>query len=224
MTTLALIPARSGSKGVVGKNTRLLAGRPLLAWAIKIGLETCDWTFVTTDDPNIGLLAAQYGANIIIRPPYLATDEAPMAPVLTHAVNALREVLKPDVVVLLQPTQPLRTTRHVLEGLAMLTDEWDSVVSGVEVPARWVMSETVVGERLYPSYGGINRQQAGRRVVRDGTFYISRVETIERGTMYGNCRIYVVPESESCNIDTEEDFLRAEQMMKVRAIEWPTMN
>jgi len=218
MRTLGLIPARSGSKGVVGKNTRLLAGRPLLAWAVGIGRETCDWTYVSTDDPNIGLFAAQYGAGTIIRPAELATDGAALLPVVQHALRVLWDSnrLNPEVVVLLQPTQPLRTVKQVLEGLALLTSDYDSVVSGVAVPERWVRSEMVVDERLYPVYASINRQQAGRRVVRDGTFYISRVDSIKEGTLYGDCRVYMVPESESCNIDNEEDFLRAERMMEAR--------
>ncbi len=219
LSTLGLIPARSGSKGVPGKNTRLLAGKPLLAWAVGVSRETCDWTYVSTDDSNIGLLAAQYGAGTILRPAHLAQGESgSMLRTVQHAIRSLWDSnrLKPDVVVLLQPTQPLRTVRHVRSGLALLTDEWDSVTTVIEVPERWRRAERVVDERLHPEYAGVNRQDLQPTYVRDGTFYISRVEAIEGGTLDGDCRAYVVPESESCNIDAEEDFLRAERMMKAR--------
>ena len=217
MIKLGLIPARAGSKGVPGKNTRQLGGRPLFAWAVEVGLQTCDAVYVSTDDPNIGLLAAQYGARTIVRPPELATDEAAMLPVVQHVLRLLGPILRPDVVVLLQPTQPLRTVRHVQEGLVLLTDDWDSVVSVVEVPRRWAWSELVIDDRLIVDERVTRRQDVGQAYVRDGTFYISRAEVIEGGTLYGDSRAYVVPEDESCNIDSLDDWARAERMMALRA-------
>jgi CMP-N-acetylneuraminic acid synthetase len=215
MIKLGLVPARAGSKGVPNKNTRLIGGRPLLAWAVEIGLQTCDVVYVTTDDPNIGLLAAQYGAKAIVSTVH--GDSTPMLAVVQDALLELKPTLKPDVVVLLQPTQPLRTVRHVQEGLVLLTDDWDSVCSVVEVPRRWARAGIVVDDRLLVDETETRRQDVAPRYVRDGTFYVTRVEAIKNGTLYGDCRAYRVPESESCNIDTLEDWNRAERMMAARA-------
>lgn len=211
MTTLALVPARSGSKGVPGKNTRDFCGRPLMAWAIQIGRLTCDETYVSTDDPNIGLLASQYGAKVIVRPAELATDEAPMLPVIQHALAALEGTFEPDVVVLLQPTQPLRTADHVKRAMTLLTDDWDSVVSVVESVSPDLISMIYAGRLILPSEV-TRRQDARPGYVRDGTVYVTRREAIEAGSLYGDCRAMVIPAGESVNIDTEEDWRQAERM------------
>ena len=216
MKTLALVPARSGSKGIPGKNTRLFAGKPLLAWAVEVGRQTCDATYVTTDDPNIGLFAAQFGASTIVRPVELATDDAPMLPVIQHALG----MLACDVVVLLQPTQPLRTMAHVRLALEMLTDDWDSVVSVVQIPAHYSPDYAVMvhGERLFVPPGPTRRQDARLAYSRDGTVYVVRRETIEAGEMYGDSRAFVIPAEESVNLDTEDDWQRAEQMVSTYAL------
>lgn len=211
MKTLALVPARSGSKGVPGKNTRDFCGRPLMAWAIQIGRLTCDETYVSTDDPNIGLLASQYGAKVIVRPAELATDEAPMLPVIQHALAALEGTFDPDVVVLLQPTQPLRTAEHVRRAMTLLTDDWDSVVSVVESVSPDLISMIYAGRLILPSEV-TRRQDARPGYVRDGTVYVIRREAIDEGTLYGDCRAMVIPAGESVNIDTEEDWRQAERM------------
>lgn len=211
MKTLALVPARSGSKGVPGKNTRDFCGRPLMAWAIQIGRLTCDETYVSTDDPNIGLLASQYGAKVIVRPAELATDEAPMLPVIQHALAALEGTFEPDVVVLLQPTQPLRTAEHVRRAMTLLTDDWDSVVSVVESVSPDLISMIYAGRLILPSEV-TRRQDARPGYVRDGTVYVIRREAIDEGTLYGDCRAMVIPAGESVNIDTEEDWRQAERM------------
>lgn len=219
MKALALIPARSGSKGIPGKNTRPLWGRPLLAWAVDIGRRTCDKTYVTTDDPNIGLLASQYGASVIVRPAELATDEAGMFPVVQHALHSLEGTFEPDVIVLLQPTQPLRTAEHIHRALAMLEDGVDAVASVVEVPAHYSpdMVMRFDGVRLEPFLGksAARRQEARQAYSRDGTVYAIRTATIKAGSLYGSiCRPLVIPPEESCNLDTESDWNTAERMME----------
>jgi len=213
MKTLALIPARSGSKGIPGKNTRIFWGKPLMAWAIRVGQETCNRTYVTTDDPKVALVAARYGAQILIRPRRLAEDDTPMLPVVQHALEALHD--EPEIVVLLQPTQPLRTPRHVREGLALLESPWDSVVSVVRLPEHHApeLVARLDHGALVQVGEGLRRQDTAPAYVRDGTFYITRSEVIRNGTLYGNCRAYEVPERESVTIDTESDWARAEALL-----------
>lgn len=213
MKTLALIPARAGSRGIPNKNMRIFWGRPLAGWAIKIGKETCDQTYVTTDDPNIGLLASQYGASVVLRPKELAQDDTPMLPVVQHALDTIDD--DPDAVVLLQPTQPLRTPKHVWDGLAWLEDEWDSVVSVVPIPDHYSPELAVKVEdgRLLMNFEHKRRQEAAEAYVRDGTFYITRSWAIRKGTLYGRSRAYVMHPSETETIDSMEDWFRAEAKM-----------
>lgn len=121
MTTLALVPARGGSKGIPGKNMRPFDGKPLFTHAVVIGLETCDRTYVTTDDQSTADTALAHGAYLIVSSVH--GDTTSMLAVVQDALQLLTlddgDSL-PDVVVLLQPTQPLRTIGHVQLALEML--------------------------------------------------------------------------------------------------------
>lgn len=213
MKTLALIPARAGSKGVPGKNTRLFCGLPLIAWAINVGLETCDRTVVSTDGEDISALAWQYGVGVVIRPAELATDEAPMLPVIQHALAAEED--KPDVVVLLQPTSPLRTAENVRAALRLLEEQdATSVVSLRPIPAHMSPDyavRLVDGRWVAPATRLTRRQDCRPAYYRDGTVYAIRRWVIEEGDLYGSMPVpLIIPAAESCTIDTEADWLAAE--------------
>src|SRR3989338_5502179 len=116
MNVLAIIPARGGSKGVPRKNLRIVAGKPLLAHSIEQALQSQKITkvVVTTDDAEIKQVAVKYGAEVIDRPTELANDTAPMLPVLKHAIEEMRgRGFNPGIVVLLQPTNPLREVSFI---------------------------------------------------------------------------------------------------------------
>jgi CMP-N-acetylneuraminic acid synthetase len=220
---LALVPARAGIKGIPGKNTRYLAGRPLMAWAIDIGKQTCSDTMVSSEDRKIGMLATTCGAEWLQRPAALAMDDTPMLLVVKHAINSLPPPAMPDVVVLLQPTQPLRNAKHVEHALEMLASTGaDSVVSVVEIPDHYTpdMAMRFDGERILPFNGHMptRRQDARRAFSRDGTVYAIRTETLlEQNSLYGDdCRAFVVHHSQSANLDTVEDWNRAESLMGLK--------
>lgn len=222
LSTIAVIPARGGSKGVPRKNLRPLRGRSLVARAVEIGLATCSAVVVSSDDARINREAVEAGAGFVLRPAELATDEAPMLPVVQHAIRGL----KGDVVVLLQPTQPLRTAAHVLAALSLLAEtDAASVVSVVEVPQHfspdYVLDLGGMGEAWpWDDPGGdldrmaTRRQTARRSYSRDGTVYVVRREVVEAGSLYGrDCRALVIQPGESVNIDDEDDWRRAESMV-----------
>lgn len=131
---LALIPARGGSKGIPRKNIRLFAGHPLIAFSIAAGLqaETVTRVIVSTDDEEIAAIAREYGAEVpFLRPAHLALDDTPDYPVFLHALRWLeeREGYRPDIIVQLRPTSPIRPRDLVDRGVRLLLEhpEADSV-------------------------------------------------------------------------------------------------
>lgn len=218
MKTLAVVPARAGSKGVVGKNTRDFCGKPLMAWSIEVGKETCDRVVVSSDNPEALRIAEAYGVEALARPPELAEDETPMLDVLKHVLAC--ETKASDCVVLLQPTQPLRKPAHVRQAFWVLTlnPRVDSVVSVCEIPAHMSPDfaytlEDYVLSRMLPSKA-TRRQDCRQAYYRDGTVYAMRTRLLRSGEMYGKARALLIPENESCSIDTEADWTRAEEMWR----------
>jgi len=138
--TLALIPARSGSKGIPRKNIRDFAGYPLIAWSIAAGLQakSISRVIVSTDDEEIATIARQYGAEApFLRPSDLARDRTTDLPVFEHALKWLEDIegYKPDIVVQLRPTSPIRPTDCVDGAVRILVEHTDAdCVRGV-VPA-----------------------------------------------------------------------------------------
>jgi CMP-N-acetylneuraminic acid synthetase len=223
---LALVPARGGSKGVTRKNVRPLAGKPLLAYTADAAFRSgiCDRVVLSTEDAEIAEVGKACGLDVpFMRPAELATDESPMLPVLQHALGELaRESWIPDIVLILQPTSPLRTPDHIRDAVEQLIDAAaDSVVTVVELPRHlspdYVMR--IVDGRLRPFLAdglGITRRQDARPAfVRDGTVYACWRETIERfGNIYGNdCRPLLVDPHASLSIDSMDDWHEAERRL-----------
>jgi CMP-N,N'-diacetyllegionaminic acid synthase len=217
MRTLAVVPARAGSKGIPGKNKRLFMGKPLVSWAIEIGKRTCNRVCVTSDDPDILDIADEYGVEGLARPAELAQDDTPMLDVLKHALAC--QAQPSDAVVLLQPTQPLRTDEQVEQALLMLNpDRADSVVSVVQIPQHMSPDFAYkIDNDLLSFYlpGNVTRRQDCRAAYyRDGTVYAMRTALLRDGYMYGRCVPMVVPVDQSCTIDDESDWVRAEEMWR----------
>ena len=140
---LGIIPARGGSKGIPNKNLRELAGRPLLAYTVDAAQESgvIDRLILSTDSGEIAELGRSLGVEVpFMRPVELAQDDTAMLPVLKHAVAQLEAGgWQPEIIVLLQPTAPLRKAQHIAEAVGLLQEEsCDSVVSVVEVPGHYV--------------------------------------------------------------------------------------
>ncbi len=146
---LALIPARGGSKGIPGKNIKPFCERPLLAWSIDCALRSKIFSrvMVSTDDPKIADVALAAGASVpFLRPPELALDDTPIAPVLRHAVDWLqeREGETYDCVFILEPTAPARRPEHLVVALERLRTHGGDTVAGVSaVPHHFVPPKLV---------------------------------------------------------------------------------
>jgi CMP-N,N'-diacetyllegionaminic acid synthase len=227
---LALIPARGGSKGLPGKNLLPLAGQSLVARAGAVARESgvVDRIVLSTDAQDIADEGRRAGIEVpFMRPEALAGDETPMLPVIRHALEALAaERWLPDVILLLQPTSPLRQPAHLRDAVAMLRDTGaDSVVSVVEVPRHmspdYVMqiAEGALKPFLPEGERTTRRQDARPAYVRDGTVYAFRRETIERhGSIYGaRCVPLILRSEESVTIDVPEDWAAAERLLRAQA-------
>ncbi len=222
---LALVPARSGSKGLPGKNCRLLAGRPLLAHAVEAAVKSgvVDRVVLSTDSPEIAEIGRQSGAEVpFLRPADLAADTTPMLPVVTHAVETLSASgWAADIVVLLQPTAPLRRPEHVAMAVTLLhTTGADSVATVIPLPLE--MSPDCLMRiddgRLVPFMDRpvvTRRQDARPAYKRDGTVYTFWTRTLlGQRSLYGaDCRPLVIPASESVTIDTPDDWAEAERRL-----------
>jgi CMP-N,N'-diacetyllegionaminic acid synthase len=211
---LALIPARGGSKGIPNKNLAELAGKPLLAYAIEAANESRHRprTVVSTDSDTIAGVAAELGAEVVHRPAALAADETPMRDVVDHALRALGRF---DVLVLLQPTSPLRRAEHVDEALQLLLDSGaDSVVSVVEVPHRYRPDSLMALDdgRLVPLGASARRRQDKALVyARNGPAILAlRPDRISEDLYGGDCRPYVMSPEESVDVDEPFDLQLAE--------------
>src|SRR5215470_10662289 len=215
MLILGLVPARGGSKGVPGKNVRPLAGHTLLEYTAGAARESgvLDRVVLSTDSPEIADAGRRAGLEVpFMRPAALATDDTPMVPVIQHALGELSgNRWWPDIIVLLQPTSPLRRPDHIRGAVNMLRETGaDSVVTVVEIPRHlspdYVMR--IEGGRLLPFLPDgarvTRRQDARPAYARDGTVYAFCRSTIERtGGIYGeDCRPLLIDACDSLSIDS----------------------
>jgi CMP-N-acetylneuraminic acid synthetase len=226
---LGIVPARGGSKGVPGKNIRPLAGRTLLEYTAAAAQESgvIDRVILSTDSPEIADAGRGAGLEVpFLRPAALAGDDTPMLEVLQHAVTTVSAGgWVPDLIVLLQPTSPLRRGARIREAVTLLRASGaDSVVSVVEVPRHlspdYVMRiEDGLLRPFLPEGARVTRRQDARAAyAREGTVYAFRRATLERfGTIYGeDCRPLVLDPDESLSIDSPADWAAAERILAGR--------
>lgn len=231
MRVVGLVPARGGSKGVPGKNLRLLDGRPLVAHSIEaaLGARAVERVFLSTDDEAIAEAGRRAGAEVpFLRPAELARDESPMIDVVLHLVDWLDEQGDPlDALCLLQPTTPFRTSGDIDACVELLGSSGaDTVLSVRPIPEeyhpRWAYEMDRAGAlRLAVDEAEpvSRRQDLPPAVHRDGGIYVTRAEVVrDRRSLYGDRVVgYVSPDPLWVNIDTEEDWDRAQKLAVLRA-------
>ncbi|MGH7717817.1 MAG: cytidylyltransferase domain-containing protein [Gemmatimonadaceae bacterium] len=225
MNVLALIPARGGSKGVPGKNSRLIAGKSLVqrAYECAVASGVADRVVLSTDDPAIAASAATYGLEVTgLRPAELARDDTPMIDVAIHALTTLAAGgYCPDALLLLQPTSPLRRPEHVRQACALLGDN-DAVCTVTPLPLEmsphFVMR---IGADGYLSHfmpdgaAYTRRQDVPRAYKRDGTVYLTKSSVLlDRRSFYGDrCVPLIVSAEESLSIDDLDHWREAERRL-----------
>jgi len=227
--TLALVPARGGSKGVARKNIRSVCGKPLIAYTIETALlarHLFHRVIVSTDDDEIAAVAKRYGAEVpFLRPIELSGDNVPTVPVLQHAVRFVeqQDKIHLDWVLLLQPTEPFRTVEDLQEALRLgQTGGCDSVISVVQVFAvHPILMKRIEGDRLRPYC--VDEKEGTRRqdyqppaYMRNGAIYLTRRDVLmERDSIWGETiKPYIMPPERSVGVDSELDLKLVELLMQ----------
>ena len=228
-----MVPARGGSKSIPGKNIRLLRGKPLLAYTIQEAVKSryLQRLVLTTDSEEIAAVGRRYGAETpFLRPPELAGDTVTDLPVFRHCLDwlAANQGLRPDIVVHLRPTAPLRTVEHIDRGIGLLLahPEADAVRSVCPAGQHPLKMWRVQGDSLRPYVReeacGIReaynrpRQELPAVYVQNGSVDVVRARVImEDGSMTGRVIVpMVMDEAVSVNIDSPIDWRLAEIMMR----------
>lgn len=232
MEILGIIPARGGSKRIPGKNTKLVGGKPLIAWTIEAAKQSkLSRVIVSTDDPQIARTAKRYGAEVpFLRPTDLAGDKLGIEPVLLHALEwlAKEEGYYPDAIALLMPTSPLRQAKHINEAIKIFIKEKpDSVVSVIEARANqnphWVLKKNNKNECVLftgqPLTKIITRSQdLPPCYSRNDMIYLLNPANLKAKTpnLYGKkVELYVMDDFYNADINTPEDLFICRQKMKL---------
>jgi len=224
-SVLAIIPARGGSKGIPGKNTKLLGNKPLIGWTIEVAKKSkfIDRIIVSTDSIEIASIAKKYGAEFpFIRPSKLASDEASGTDVILHTLQWFEENDKKyDYFILLQPTSPFRKVNHINSALYTLINnqEAHTLVSVKivdespywmkEIDERGFLKYYVSDAEQYP-----NRQDLPNIYIVNGAIYICKWEVFlqEKSFYKQNCLPYIMDTIASMDLDNMDDWNYAEYL------------
>ncbi len=226
MNILGFIPARGGSKGIPKKNIYPLAGKPLIAHTIEQSLGSrINRTIVSTDSEEIASVSRQYGAEVpFLRPETLSSDKAVIKDAMQHCLDELlrRDGYQPDIIVLLQPTTPLRKAKHIDDFIDLLSSENADTVVSVSDPMEHP------GDMVYWQSAGqmkflieldqakLQREAYPECFFLNGLIYAFTLKSFKQNnSIYGKKVIpYRTRQIESIDIDSMDDLLIAEAIMQ----------
>lgn len=227
-SAIGIIPARAGSKGLPGKNIRPLCGKPLVAWSIETALKSryLDEVVVSTDGEEIADVAMAYGAHVPFRrPPEISTDAATTLSAVKHALDYYRDKLgrQFEIVVLLEPTSPLREEEDIDRMLERLTQEWDdfdSIVSLGEVREHPSIMKRLVEHGIEPFCPELaqksRRQDNLPAYFPYGVAYVVKASSLlqEEAFYTRRCTYHLIKRYQNFEIDDLHDFLCVEAVMR----------
>lgn len=220
---LAIIPARGGSKGIAGKNIKLLNQKPLICYTIEEALKSIylNEVFVSTDNPIITKISKKCGAKIIDRPAELAKDKSPTIDAIIHAIEFIKNESDKDIIILLQPTSPLRNATDIDKAFDIfIKTECDSVISMCKVEHSPYWCFEINNEILQPLFGyeylRMRRQKVPDVYRPNGAIYISTIKNLYKNNGFYCDKIvpYIMPSERSIDIDEEIDFKLAELLIQ----------
>jgi len=226
---LAVITARGGSKGLPGKNIKEINGKPLIEWTINTALQTIeiDKTIVSTDDLVIAEIAKQAGASVpFLRPKYLAKDNSSSVDVLLHAINHFeRKNEKYDLILLLEPTSPLRKKEDLSLAIKKFytnQEDFDGIVSLGEIK----LENPVITKIIKDSYVApfieyksiLQRQQYPKVFFPYGVIYAVKTDILKMNKTIYNKRTmpYLIERWQNYEIDDNYDFMCVEQILRLK--------
>ena len=224
MNKIAIIPARSGSKGLKDKNIINLCGKPLMAYSIEVAIKSnmFDRVIVSTDSAEYGKIAQSYGADVMYRDERLSDDKATTYMVIEDILNRL--YINIDYFMLLQPTSPMRTDKHIIEACKKFEshyDEYDFLVSVKEAEHTAELVKPIEDDDSmkyfnidYSNY----RRQAYKEYSPNGAIFIGKPDKyLIRKHFFGeNSIAYKMDKLDSIDIDDELDYEYAQVFMKKR--------
>jgi len=216
---IVFIPARGGSKGIHNKNIKEFAGKPLIIHTIEyaLGSKLVNEVIVSTDDSKISKITKESGATVIKRPPELSTDTSSTESAIEHFLSLSK--IKPDIIVLLQGTSPLRPKGSLEKALKHFQKgKYDSLLS--VCPSHRFFWRVKEDETTYAEYDYLNRprrqdlKKSAMRFIENGSIYIFSYKHFKKtGNRLGGKIGYVEwPEEYSLEIDSTFDYKFAEQI------------
>lgn len=226
MKRIAIIPARSGSKGLKDKNIKELNGRPLIAYSIEdaINSKMFDKVFVSTDSQRYADISEMYGADAsFLRSDINSSDSAKSWDVVREVIAKLRELGEEyDEVMLLQATSPLRNSEDIVNAVKLMDEKNASaVVSLTECDHSPIWCNVLPSDNSMDGfdnndYKNLPRQELPQYYRYNGALYLIKTDELLKGDhMFEHgCFAYIMPQNRSIDIDTELDFLIAETIMK----------
>jgi len=224
-TFLAIIPARCGSKGLPGKNTLPLAGKPLLAWSVEAALNSkyITETIVSSDCKEILNVAQKYGAYPLQRPKELALDSSPSEPLIHHAIEHFKKEGKEfDYTILLQPTSPLRDSADIDNAIEYLLKKRANALISVYEPTHSPFKAFKLNNEGYlegivdNEKPFLRRQDLPSVYFTNGAIYIIKTAIFETTLkLFTSSTVpFIMSIEKSIDIDTLDDFKKAEFFLK----------
>jgi N-acylneuraminate cytidylyltransferase len=222
MKIVSIIPARGGSKGIPMKNLRVLNGKPLLDYSVNASINSklIDMTIVSSDNQRILHRAKRLGVRTIKRPKKISTDAASIEDVIMHCLQQIKKEnnYTPDVIILLQNTVPLRTTKHIDDAIRFFVKRrYDSVLSGFNSHQFfWKREKNRAIPINYNPRRRPNRQQFKDQFIENGAIYITKYSSFikTKCRVSGRIGLYEMPSEMSIDIDIESDLTKANQIMR----------
>lgn len=221
MKTIAIIPARAGSKGIKDKNIIDFCGKPLIAWSIEQAkaAKCIDEVFVSTDGEKIANVAERYGAKVIWRPEELATDTATSEDAIIHAVLEVEKKMSVKTVVFLQATSPIREKNDIDNAYNVFMEKnYDSLFSMTKLDdyCLWKYSDDILRSFTYDYKKRGRRQERDPLYLENGSIYIFNAEIVKEfhNRLGGNIGMYEMPFERSYEIDSKNEIAICEYFMR----------
>jgi CMP-N,N'-diacetyllegionaminic acid synthase len=226
MQIVAIIPARGGSKGIPRKNVVNLAGRPLIYYTINAALTSSkiDKVIVSTEDPEISEISKKFNAEVFLRSPNLAEDDTSMVEVILHVIDQMKaKNISPDLVVLLQPTSPLRNSTDIDNAISLFLEKSpDMIISVSEFEHSPYWGLKIIDSFLEPMFREENelsgRQKLEQIYYPNGSIFLFKPQImLEKKTFYPPKSIpYIMPRERSLDIDDAFDLGLVEFLLKTQ--------